>query len=79
MSESGDDVGVVQRDVGAERGQLLPGVLRASDEPVLLLNDAGTAWISGLRGSCGDLQNSQCTINSASTLTGTGNADLNLR
>jgi hypothetical protein len=41
---------------------------------VLLLNDAGTAWTSGLRGSVGTLQNSQCTIQLATTtLTGTGN------
>ena len=32
-----------------------------------LLNDAGTLWTSGLRGSAGILQNSQCTIQLAST------------
>jgi hypothetical protein len=39
-----------------------------STQLVYLINDAGTAWKSGLRGSAGTLQNSQCRIQLASTL-----------
>lgn len=38
-----------------------------SGNTVNLLNDAGTAWMSGTRGSAGTLQNSSCAISLAGT------------
>src|SRR5204862_70880 len=41
---------------------------------VYLTNDAGSLWLSGLRGSAGTLQNSQCAISlSATDVTAGGN------
>jgi hypothetical protein len=48
---------------------------------VYLANDAGSMWLSGLRGSAAILQNSQCAIDlAATTVTAVGNVlTLNLR
>ena len=50
-------------------------------ERLYLVNDAGSTWLWGLRGSAGTLQNSQCAINlAATTVTAGGNTlTLNLR